>query len=340
MRDNTSLPLSDSSSLGSDRPTGGGRQGFLVNAVPYVGVAGLFIGVLIYFAARSFGGGLAGSLILALIAWPFLEAGWSAARALARLYVRVTPRHQTIGGCIGLILICGVGGYLWQGGGWAILGLSGAALVTYIRRTRLANLPERLGLGQLARPTKPVPIMPYPEILTKILGGFACLLVGVVVGVFGIGRYLEAYSVATDYGCAHPCGMVDGLWVEVTHDSQGRVVTVLDPTTVQLQLQFRDDTPGDKTIQRSDFRLSSVNTTYVQRVDRPGCSLWQPQALRLDGSTGNLPVCFAISQADNVDFSQLVLKWTQQGRTAEISLGAPKPNGYTEIGITPTPSLP
>jgi hypothetical protein len=340
MRDDTSLPLSDPSSPGSDRPTGSGRQGFLVNAVPYVGVAGLFIGVLVYFAARSFGGGLAGSLILALIAWPFLEAGWSAARALARLYVRVTPRHQTIGGCIGLFLICGVGGYLWQGGGWAILGLSGGALVTYIRRTRLANLPQRLGLGQLALPTNPGPIMPYPEILTKILGGFACLLVGVVVGVFGIGRYLEAYSVATDYGCAHPCGMVDGLWVEVTYDSQGRVVTVLDPNTVQLQLQFRDDTPGDKTIQRSDFRLFTVNTTYAQRVDRPGCSLWQPQALHLDGSTGNLPVCFAISQADNVDFSQLVLKWTQQGRTVEISLGAPKPNGYTEIGITPTPSPP
>jgi hypothetical protein len=76
----------------------------------FLGVAGRYIGVLIYFAARSFGGGLAGSLILALMAWPFLEAGWTAARALGRLYVRVTPRHQTIGGCIGLILICRVGG--------------------------------------------------------------------------------------------------------------------------------------------------------------------------------------------------------------------------------------
>ena len=121
MPDNTNLPPSNSSSIGSDPPTGSGRQGFLVNAVLYVGVAGLFIGVLISFAARSFGGGLAGSLILALIAWPFLEAVWSAARALGRLYVRVTPRHQTIGGCIGLILICGVGGYIWQGGGWAVL---------------------------------------------------------------------------------------------------------------------------------------------------------------------------------------------------------------------------
>jgi hypothetical protein len=340
MPDNTSLPLSNPSSLGSDRPTGSGRQGFLVNAVLYLGVAGLFLGVLIYFAARSFGGGLAGSLILGLIAWPFLEAGWSAAYALGRLSVRVAPHHQTIGGCIGLIVLCGVGGFIWQGGGWAILGLSGGALLTYVRRTRLANVPERLGLGPLARPTSPASIMPYPEVLTKILGGFLCLLIGVVVGVLGIGRYLEAYSVATDYGCAHPCGMVDGLWVEVTHDSQGRVVTVLDPTTVQLQLQFRDDTPGDKTIQRSDFRLFTANTTYAQRVDRPGCSLWPPQALRLEGSTGNLPVCFAISQADNADFSQLVLEWTQQARTVDISLGAPKSTGYTEIGITPTPTPP
>jgi hypothetical protein len=336
----TSVPLSDSSSHGSDRPPGSGRQGRLVNAVLYVGVAGLVIGVLIYFAARSFSGGLAGSLIVALIAWPFLEALWSAARAMGRLYVRVSPRHQTLGGCIGLILICGVGGYIWQGGGWAIVGLSGAALVTYIRRTRLATLPERAGLGQLARSTKSAPIMSYPEIVTKVIGGFACLLVGVVVGVLGIGRYLEAYSVATDYGCAHPCGMVDGLWVEVTHDSRGRVVTVLDAQTVQLQVQFRDDTPGDKTIQRSDFRLLSAKTTYAQRADRSGCGLWQPQAMRLDGSTGKLPVCFAISQADNADFSQLVLEWTQQGRTVDISLGAPKPNGYTEIGITPTPSAP
>jgi hypothetical protein len=134
--------------------------------------------------------------------------------------------------------------------------------------------------------------------------------------------------------------MVDGLWVEVTHDSRGKVVTVLDPETIRLQVQFRDDTPGDKTIQRSDFRLFSASTTYPLQADRPGCGLWPPLTMRLDGSTGNLPVCFAISQADNADFSQLVLEWTQQARTVAILLGAPKPTGYTEIGITPTPSAP
>jgi hypothetical protein len=238
-----------------------------------------------------------------------------------------------------VILLCAAGGFFWIAGVWAIIGLSVGLLVTYAnRQTGLVTLPQ-LGLKRKAQPTARPP-MPYPEIVIKVVAGFTCLLIGVVTGVLGIGRYLEAYSVATDYGCAHPCGMVDGLWVEVTHDSQGRVVTVLDTHTVRLQVQFRDDTPGDKTIERSDFRLFSAETNYDQRTDLPGCSPWQPQAIGLDASTGNLPVCFAISQADNVDFSKLVLKWTQQGRTVDISLGAPKSTGFTEIGGTPTPSPP
>jgi hypothetical protein len=339
--DETSLPSGDPSSRPSDHLTGSRRQGCLVKAVLYIGVAALVIGVLIYFAARSFGGGLAGSLVLALISWPFFEGAWSVVRAIGRLQVRVTPRHATIGGCLGIILLCAAGGLVWIAGGWAILGLSVGVVVTYLnRRTGLVTWPQRLGFQRVSKPTARPPMPSSPEIVIKVVAGFACLLIGVVTGVLGIGRYLEAYSVATDYGCAHPCGMVDGLWVEVTHDSQGRVVTMLDTNTVRLQVQFRDDTPGDKTIERSDFRLFSANTNYDQRTDLPGCSPWQPQAIRLDGSTGNLPVCFAISEADNVDFSKLVLKWTQQGRTVDISLGAPKPNGYTEIGVTPSPSPP
>jgi hypothetical protein len=341
MRGDTSLPPSDPSSRASARLTGSGRQGRLVNLVLYIGVAALVVGVLIYLAARSFGGGLAGSLILALISWPFFEGAWSLVARIWRLYVRVTPRHQYVGGCLGLILICAAGGFFMVAGGWAILGLSAGALVTYLnRRTGLVPWPNVVGLGRTSQPARPATMSSEREILTKVLAGGACFLIGVVAGALGTWRFVEAYSVATDYGCAHPCGMVDGLWVEVTHDSQGRVVTVLDPQTVRLQVQFRDDTPGDKTIQRSDFTLLNTDRTYAQRSDRPGCSPWQPQAIRLDGSTGNLPVCFAISQADNVDFSKLVLKWTQQERTVDISLGAPKPTGYMEMGVTPTPSPP
>jgi hypothetical protein len=341
MRDDTSLPPSDPSSRASDGLTGTGRQGCIVNAVLYVGVAVLAIGVLIYFAARSFGGGLAGSVILALISWPFFEGAWSGVRAIWRLQVRMTPRHATVGGWLGLILICAAGGFFSIAGGWAILGLSAGALVTYLNhRTGLVAWPQLAGLRGTSQHTKQAAVPSSREILTKLLAGFACLLVGEVAGGLGIARFVEAYSVATDYLCAHPCGMVDGLWVEVTHDSQGRVVNALDPQTVQLQVQFRDDTPGDKTIQRSDFTLLNTDRTYAQRSDRPGCSPWQPQAMRLDGSTGNLPVCFAISQADNVDFSRLVLRWMQQGRTVNISLGAPKPDGYFEMGVTPTPSPP
>src|ERR1700694_4357516 len=341
MRHATSLSLSDPPAHASDRPTGSGRQGCLVNAVLYAGVIALAIGVLFYFAARSFGGGLAGSLVLALISWPFFEGAWSLVRRIWRLWVRVTPRHQYVGGCLGLILICAAGGFFLVAGGWAILGLSAGALVTYLnRRTGLVPWAKVVGLERMSQPTKQATVSSEREILTKVLAGGACLLIGVVAGALGTWRFVEAYSVATDYGCAHPCGMVDGLWVEVTHDSQGRVVTVLDPQTVQLQVQFRDDTPGDKTIQRSDFTLINTDRTYPQRSDRPGCSPWQPQAIRLDGSTSNLPVCFALSQADNVDFSKLVLKWTQQGRTADVSLGAPKPTGYMEMGVTPTPSPP
>lgn len=313
----------------------------MVNAVVYLGLAALAIGVLIYLAARSFGGGLAGSLILALISWPFIEGAWLAVRAIWRLHLRVKPRHETTAGCLGLIVVCAVGGYLWTSGGWAILGLSGGVVATYLnRRTGLVRWPQLAGPQSGSQPTKQTTLSSNRQILTRVLAGGACLLVGVVAGGLGIARYLEAYSVAADYGCAHPCGMIDGLWVEVTHDSRGHVVTVLDPDTVQLQVQFRDDTPGDKTIQRSDFRLLSTDTTFAQRSDRPGCDPWQPQAIRLDGSTGNLPVCFAISQAGNVDLTKLVLNWAQQGRTVDISLGAPKPSGHTEIGVTPTPSPP
>jgi hypothetical protein len=339
MRGDTSLPPSDLSTHASDSPTGRGRQGWLLNAFLYVGVTVLVLGVLIYLAARSFGGGLAGSLILALISWPFFEGAWSLVTRIWRFWVRVTPRHQYIGGCLGLILICMVGGFLWVAGGWAILGLSAGALVTYVnRRTGLVPWPKIVGLQPTSQPARQATAASEREIMTKLLAGGACLLVGVVAGGLGTARFLEAYSVATDYGCAHPCGMVDGLWVEVTHDSRGKVVTVLDPETIRLQVQFRDDTPGDKTIQRSDFSLINTDRTYPQRADRPGCTPWEPQAIRLDGSTGNLPVCFAISQADNVDFSKLVLRWTQQERTVDISLGAPKPTGYTEMGNTPTPS--
>src|ERR1700680_1499089 len=111
--DETSLPSGDPSSRPSNHLTGSGRQGCLVKAVLYVGVTALVMGVLIYFAARTFGGGLAGSLVLALISWPFLEGAWFVVRAIWRLGVRVSPRHATIGGCLGLILICAVRGFPW-----------------------------------------------------------------------------------------------------------------------------------------------------------------------------------------------------------------------------------
>jgi len=155
MRHATSLSLSDPPAHASDRPTGSGRQGCLVNAVLYAGVIALAIGVLFYFAARSFGGGLAGSLVLALISWPFFEGAWSLVRRIWRLWVRVTPRHQYVGGCLGLILICAAGGFFSVAGGWAILGLSAGALVTYLNsRTGLVPWAKVVGLERTSQPTK------------------------------------------------------------------------------------------------------------------------------------------------------------------------------------------
>src|ERR1700680_4554214 len=167
--DETSLPSSDPSSRPSDHLTGSRRQGCLVKAVLYIGVAALVIGVLIYFAARSFGGGLAGSLILALISWPFFEGAWSLVTRIWRLWVRVTPRHQYIGGRLGLILICAVGGCLWVAGGWAILGLSAGALVTYLnRRTGLVPWARIVGLRRTSQSATQTPASSKPRLLEKI----------------------------------------------------------------------------------------------------------------------------------------------------------------------------
>lgn len=309
-----------------------------MNAVLYAGVVWLVLGVLVYFAARSFGGGLAGSLALALVSWPLFAGLWSVARVIWRLRNRVTPRHATIGSCFGAIAICGLGGVILLAGAWAILGVAVGALIFYLNhRTGLVTWAQVIGLERTPEPDRTTSTLSSREAWTKGLAGFACLSVGMVAFVLGAGRYFEAYSVAADYGCAHPCGMVDGLWVEVTRDSQGRVVTRVDPSTVKLMLQFRDDTPGEKTIDRSDFTLSIAHVEYGQAAG-PGCDPWQPRGIQLDGTTGNLPLCFAILQEDNADLSQLILAWRQQGRSVKISLGAPNPQGFTEIGDTPSPS--
>jgi hypothetical protein len=96
---------------------------------------------------------------------------------------------------------------------------------------------------------------------------------------------------------------------------------------------------GDKMASRSAFTLTDPPATYQQLTDRPGCDPWPPRTLHLDNSTGDLTLCFAIPQSENVDFGQLILESAQAGGTAPILLRKQPRSGMgIEINVSPSPS--
>ena len=317
-----------------------------------VGAAGLVIGLLIFFAARSAGGGLAGILLGAVFAWIGFEVAFLPVRGMWRASQRITPQHASIGGCLGVLTLCGVGG-LWFLFGWQLLigAALGGGLAILNRRAGLLTLPRLIGLDIMPAPAGTAPPVQMPltqHVWVMAVVGLACLLAGYVFAGLGAVRTLESYAFMTDIGCAHPCGMVHGLWVQVMPDSQGNFVARLDAGSARLHVRFWNDEVGDRVASRDDFTMTNRTdfamtgpSIYYPVTDRPVCDAWPARTLHLDDSTGTLALCFAVTGSDNASPDKLVLEWALQGVVAPILLGKTTRDGMgIDIGSSPSPSSP
>jgi hypothetical protein len=315
-----------------------------------IGAGGLVIGLLIFFAARSAGGGLPGIVLGALLTWFGFEAVLLPVRGIWRARQEVNASHAILGGCLTILTVCGVGGLLvlfgWQlligvvvGGGFAFLN----------QRTNLITLSRKIGLDIMPAPAgTAVPVqMPLTQhVWLMAVLGLVCLVAGYFFAGLGAVRTLESYAFLTDIGCTHPCGMVHGLWVQVMPDSQGNFVARLDTGAARLRVRFWNDEVGGRVASRDDFTMTNRTdfamtgaSIYYPVSDRPGCDAWPARTLHLDDSTGTLALCFAVTGSDNASPDKLVLEWALQGVVAPILLGKTTRDGMgIDIGSSPSPS--
>jgi hypothetical protein len=325
------------------------RRGRFATRLVLVGLTALLIGILIYFSSRSLGGGVAGVVLSGLLAWFVFERAVSIVRAIRQVHVRVAAHHTILGGCLGAITLCGIGGLVLFFGRQMFIGVVGGGLITFLNhRAGSLTLAQLAGLDPIPEaPGSGNSLIQLPEPLRSGWQGVAaaaviallCIGSGVVLTGLGAFRVLEGYAMVTDMWCTHPCGMVDGLWVEVIPDSHGDVVTRLDPATVRLRLRFRDDVAGDKVASRTDLTLTGPIVNYLPVTNRPGCDAWPDRTLHIDDTTSDLTMCFALLGSDSIRPDQLLLNFTQPGGTAPIKLGMPRSGFGIQIGVTtPSPS--
>lgn len=309
------------------------------------GAAGLVIGLLIYFAARSAGGGLAGIFLGALLAWFAFEAALLPVRAIWRARQEVKASHAVLGGCLTLLTVCGVGGLWLLFGSQLLIGVVlGGGLAFLNQRAGLITLTRLIGMDRMPAPAgtaAPVQMPLTEHVWLMAVVGLVGLVAGLGFAGLGAVRTLESYSFLTDIGCAHPCGMVHGLWVQVMPDSQGNVVARLDPGAVRVGVRFWNDEAGGRVANRSDFTVTNRPSIYYPVTDRPGCDPWPARTLHIDENTGTMALCFAVTGLDNANPDKLVLEWALEGVTAPILLGKQSRGGMgIDIGSTPSPSSP
>jgi hypothetical protein len=235
-----------------------------------------------------------------------------------------------------------VGGLWFLFGTQLLIGVAlGAGLAILNSRVGLLTLPRLIGLDIMPAPAGTAPVqMPLTQhVWLMAVVGLVCLVAGFFFAGLGTVRTLESYSYLTDIGCAHPCGMVHGLWVQVMPDSQGNFVARLDPGAVRLRVRFWNDEVGARVASRSDFTVTNRPSIYYPATDRPGCDAWPARTLHLDDNTGTMSLCFAVTGSDNGSPDQLVLEWALEGVTAPILLGKQSRDGMgIDIGSSPSPS--
>jgi hypothetical protein len=326
------------------------RPGWWANLSLRIGIWALALGVLVFLAARSVGGGVAGIILSALLWWGVFEFAVLPVRATWSEGRRLTPQHATLGGCLTLISICGGGGIFLLFGPSLILGLIIGPIVAVLsHRNDTISIARSLGLN-VALPPAPQPAsppfqLPGPRWALAVLG-LVAFLGGLTFMSLGTLRSLEVYGTVTDF-CLHPCGMAYGVWVDVVPGPGGAAVTRLDSAAVGMQVRFHNDVAEARTVSRDQFTLELPATTELPRTMypaltvQPACPAWTPRTLHIDEATADLALCFAVPQSSNVALDQLVLDWSQPGGSIQVSLGKPGTGtgGITlNAGASPSPS--
>lgn len=305
-----------------------------------IGIWVLALGGLVWLAARSTGGGVAGIILSALLWWGVFEFAVLPVRATWSEGQRLTPQHASLGGCLTLISMCGGAGIFLLFGPSLILGLIIGPLVAILSHrgdviTSVQALGLTLGLPLQAGRDSPTFQLPGPRWALAVVG-LVAFLAGLTFMGLGTLRSIEAYGTVSDF-CAHPCGMVHGAWVDVVPGSDGAAVKRLDAEVVSLQVRFHNDVAEARTVGRDDFTLELPPATFPPVAGRTACPAWSPQTLRIDQATTNLALCFAVPQSGEVALEKLILDWSQPGGSIQISL-AKSPTGTIDIGASPASS--
>ena len=300
----------------------------------------LALGALVFFAARSTGGGVAGIILSSLLWWGVFEFAVLPVRATWSEGRRLTPQHASLGGCLTLISMCGGAGIFLLFGPSLILGLIIGPLIAILSHrgdviTGVRSLGTILGLPSGARPESPPFELPGPRWALAVVG-LVAFLAGLTFMGLGTLRSIEVYGDVTDF-CPHPCGMIHGAWVDVVPGSGGAAVKRLDSEVVSLQVHFHNDVAETRTVGRDDFTLELPPAMFPPVTDRAACPAWAPQTLHIDQATTNLALCFAVPQSGNVALDKLILDWRQPGDSIQISLARFGP-GTINIGGSPSSS--
>jgi hypothetical protein len=235
-------------------------------------------------------------------------------------------------------LVGGVAAYLNHRQGWIDWrGFVGASPAPVSPPSGFAGQTPPSALDALNQPVEVAPaptpqasapawqVAPLALDAAPIRAGVVALAIALLVGgVFfwgaGTFRSLEGFAAASNFGCAAPCGLERGVWVQVMPDSTGNLAAQPVAGLVEVRLNFHDDAPGVRDVNRDEFSLSGPDpkVKYVAALERRECSAWTLR-LQLDDAGKMATVCFAASAETRADPSQLTVNW---GNVA-IPLGGP-----------------
>jgi hypothetical protein len=306
----------------------------------------LAIGILIYFAARSPNGGLAGILLSGLLSWFVFVTAFRAARGLWRASQWVEARNLFLGGCLTTIAVCGIGGFVLLFGDQLLLGVIIGGLGAILsNRARWVTWQELFGIDPPAgtpsntgapTTTPPASVWAGPLPLTGATAvAVLCVAAGIFAGGLGAIRALEGSSNIVDFGCSPPCALVNQLWVQVVPTFDGEVVAYPDATTLEVRVSFKSDAPGERVASAGQFSLTGQGSTYSQVAGRSECDLWVLH-MHIDEQTGVHALCFSIPAGAALNPDQLTLEWNIYGGPGLIPLCRTRATCVAAGQATPT----
>src|SRR4029077_5240985 len=124
------------------------------------------------------------------------EAALLPVRGIWRARQHVNARHATIGGCLTILTVCGVGGLWALFGTQLLLGVAiGAGLAILNSRVGLLTLPRLIGLEIMPAPggaVSPVQMQLKQHVRSMVAVGLVCLVVGLAFAGLGAARSMES----------------------------------------------------------------------------------------------------------------------------------------------------